>query len=87
MKNKTQIEDVQKDLAVLGLSIDNIESLTSEEVKGAYHKAAKKTHPDKADPTNLEEIARYTAAFQEVVNSYQRVLIFIVLLFSTNNEE
>ena len=64
MKNKTQIEDVQKDLAVLGLSIDESDSVTSEEAKCAYRKATKKMHPDKADPTNLKEVARYTAAFQ-----------------------
>ena len=87
MKNKTQIEDVQNALDVLGLSIDEMDSLTAEEVKCAYHKAAKKTHPDKADPTNLEEVARYTAAFQEVGNSYQRILIFIVQRFSANHDE
>ena len=75
---KAQMEDVKKDLAVLGLNFDKVESLTAEETRIAYHKAAKKTHPDKADRNNLEEIARYTAAFQEVGNCYQRILIFIV---------
>ena len=87
MKNKTQIEDVQKDLAVLGLSIDESDSVTSEEAKCAYRKATKKMHPDKADPTNLEEVARYTAAFQEVGNSYQRILMYIVLRISANHED
>ena len=60
---------------------------TFKETRIAYHKAAKKTHPDKADRSNLEEIARYTAAFQEVGNCYQRIRIFIVQRLSANHDE
>ena len=49
---KAQMEDVKKYLAVLGLNFDQVESLTAEETRIAYHKAAKKTHPDKADHNN-----------------------------------
>ena len=72
------MDNIKMDFVTLGMDAEKMESLTIKEARVAYHKAAKEMHPDKADPTNLEEVARYTAAFQNVGNCYQRILMFLV---------
>ena len=47
---------------------DNVESLTVENAKAAYRKAAFVNHPDKADPGNAEQVKEFTSAFQELNN-------------------
>ena len=57
---KTQQEltkDIKIDLVKLGLNADKLESLTTQEARKANHKAAKETHPDKADPANPDQFA------------------------------
>ena len=45
--NKGTTEELKKDLS--SLRIDDLESLTVQKVKTAYHKVALEVHPDKAD--------------------------------------
>ena len=72
------MEVTKKDLESFGIDAEKLDSLTIEEVKIAYRKLAKEVHPDKADPADKEQVAEYTAAFQEVGNSNQRILKFLI---------
>ena len=71
-------EELRKDFATLGVHDVEVESLTVEQAKAAYRKAALITHPDKADPAFPKQVADFTAAFQELGNCYERVLKHIV---------
>ena len=62
-------EGIEEDLAALQIDIEQLDSITVNDVKSHYRKVAKLTHPDKADPTNLEQVERFTAAFQELGNT------------------
>ena len=55
---------------VLGLQECNLEEVTMKDAINAYRRNAKKIHPDKAGDS-------FTAAFQELVNSYRRVLEYL----------
>ena len=72
------MEVLKKDLETFGISVNNLESLTVQEIRAAYHKLAKEIHPDRVDPGDKEKVAKCTAAFQEAGNSYQRLLKFII---------
>ena len=72
MMNMT--EELRKDLATLGVHDDEAESLTVEQAKAAYRKAALLTHPDKADPACPKQVADFAAAFQELGSCYEIVL-------------
>ena len=63
--NKGTSDELKKDLSTLRMEIDNLESMTVQQARAAYHKA---------DPENREQVANFTAAFQELGNCYQRVL-------------
>ena len=76
--NKGRSDELKKDLSTLRMDIDNLESLTVQQARAAYHKVALEIHPDKADPENREQVAKFTAAFQELGNCYQRVLKYII---------
>ena len=65
---------LKKDLSILGIVIDKLETVTAQDARVAYHKTAHEVHPDKADADNLEQVAEFTAAFQEAGNDYQRIL-------------
>ena len=88
MKNNQETSEViKKDLSFLRMDDENLEELTVEKVKNAYRKAAREIHPDKADPTNLKQVEEFTAAFQELGNSYQRLLKYIIENMINQNEE
>ena len=74
--NKGTSDELKKDLSTLRMDIDNLE--TEQQARTAYHKVALEVHPDKADPENREQVAKFTAAFQELGNCYQRVLKHII---------
>ena len=76
--NTEMNEELRKDFDTLGVHVDEIDSLTVDQAKAAYHKAALITHPDKADPACPKQVADFTAAFQELGNCYQRVLKHII---------
>ena len=76
--NPETIEEIRKDLTTMKMDVNNFEELTVETAKKAYRKRAAEVHPDKADPEDLKQVAEFTAAFQELGNSYQRILKYIV---------
>ena len=79
MKTKEgRSDELKKDLSTLRIDYDKLEILTVQEVRAAYHKVALDIHPDKADPKNKEQVAKFTADFQELGNCYQRVLKHII---------
>lgn len=85
---KTKIsEQLKKDLTMMRINSDILESLSVHQAKIQYHKVALLIHPDKADPNNPEQVQEFTAAFQELRNCYQRVLKFIVEKFQSKEEE
>ena len=88
MKTNQEIDDqVMKDLATLRIDLDKVESLTVENAKAAYRKEARVIHPDKADPTNAEQVKEFTSAFQELSNCYQRVLQYIIEKLQSQSNE
>ena len=58
------MEEIIIDLGFLGIPAERLEVLTVKEVREAYHKAAKLTHPDKADRENQEQVDQYKRRFQ-----------------------
>lgn len=44
---------------------------SSAEVKKAYHKAARRWHPDKADASNAAQVEEFTAQFKLVSEAYE----------------
>ena len=79
-----------KDFSTMRIEVDKLEELTVEKAKKAYHKVAAEVHPDKADPANLKQVAEFTeftAAFQDLGNSYQRVLKYIVENLKNQSED
>ena len=81
------MENLEKDLMVLGIEVGKLESLTVQDVKTAYRKLAKKIHPDKVDRNDDEKVAAGTAAFQEAWNSYQRILKYIIDKLQNQEDE
>ena len=81
------MEEIKKDLHTFGIDVSKLESLTVQEVRAAYHKLAKEIHPDRVDPADAERVAECTAAFQEVGNSYQRILKFIIDKLQKQNDD
>ena len=87
--------ELKRDCEILGIDSENIDAITIREVIKAYRKEALKVHPDKIDQESTdEERAKATAAFQELNNSYGRVLKLVLQkkkdkeeTFSENNEE
>ena len=73
-----QIDMLKKDLSTLGIGTLKLETVTAQDARVAYHKTAREVHPDKADANNLEQVAEYTAAFQEAGNAYQRILKHVI---------
>ena len=71
-------DEVKKDLANLKIDSDSLDNLTGDMVKAAYYKTALLTHPDKADPADAKQVEEFTAAFQELGNSYQRILQYLI---------
>ena len=87
MKTAYEASDLlKKDLTTLQIDIQDLESLTVKQTKTQYHKLAKETHPDKADPADLKQVEEFTAAFKELGNCYQRVLKHIVERVNSENE-
>ena len=62
---------LKKDMVTLGLDPINLDIISVKEARTAYHQISKEVHPDKA---GIESTAR----FQEVGNSYQRILKYII---------
>ena len=63
--------ELKKDFIALGLENEVIENITVRDAIVAFQKAALKKHPNKAG-------ADYTVAFQEISESYQRVLKYLI---------
>ena len=80
-------EEVKKDLATLRIDDDSLDDLTVRMVKLAYYKTASIVHPDKADPLNPKQVEEFTAAFQELLNSYQRVLQYMMENMNETDED
>ena len=90
MKTNQESSDIMKDFSTMRIEVDKLEELTVEKAKKAYHKVAAEVHPDKADPANLKQVAEFTeftAAFQDLGNSYQRVLKYIVENLKNQSED
>ena len=75
---REHMETLKEDLITLGIDAEKLESVTVQDARIAYHKTSREIHPDKADPENLDQVAKYTALFQEAGNSYQRILNFVI---------
>ena len=56
---------VEEALIILGIPLDKITSLTSQDARVAYHRTARKTHPDKADRNNQKQIDEFNEAFKK----------------------
>ena len=72
------MEVLKKDLDIFGLDASQLQSLSVQDVRAAYHKLAKEIHPDRVDPADVEKVAECTKAFQDAGNSYQRILKYII---------
>ena len=68
---KIMSRELKKYFIVLGLENEVIENITVRDAIVAFQKAALKKHPNKAG-------ADYTVAFQEISESYQRVLKYLI---------
>ena len=64
-------KDILFDFFALGFSQEGIESATIRDVIMSFRKLASKLHPDKAGENS-------TAAFQAMMNLYQRVLKYLI---------
>ena len=80
-------DDIRKDFSTMRMDANNLEDLTVEKAKKAYRKRAAVIHPDKADPADLKQVAEFTAAFQDLGNSYQRILKYIIEKLKNQSEE
>lgn len=69
------------------MDADSPEELSVDTAKKAYHRRAAEIHPDKADPADLNQVQKFTAAFQELGNYYQRILKYIVDKLKNHDEE
>ena len=77
---KKMSEQLRKDCENLGIDAELLITVTVKEVIRAYRKEAIKVHPDK---NGVES----TPAFQELNNSYQRLLSFLIEEKSQGEEE
>ena len=85
---KSELSDeVKKDLANLRIDTDSLDNLTVQMVKIAYYRAAMIVHPDKADRDNPKQVEEFTAAFQELLNGYHRVLQYMIENMEENDED
>ena len=80
------MDGIKIDLSVLGIELERLEVLTVKEAREAYYKAAKLTHPDKADRKNEDQVNEFKRRFQEIVNSYERTLRYLIKRLQENNE-
>ena len=78
LKHSEVMDAIKEDLATLGIGSDKLDCFTAEDARIGYLKTAREVHPDKADPNNPEQVAEFTAAFQEVGNAFQRLLQYII---------
>ena len=81
------MEDITKDLKFLGIQNIDIESLTINDAKTAYHKMAKKIHPDKTDQSDLDKVRESNEAFKEAGACYERILKYIVEKLKAKNDK
>ena len=81
------MEEIKMDLGFLGIPVEKLEVLTVKEVREAYHRAAKLTHPDKADRENQEQVDEYNRRFQKIGNAYERILRYIINKLQESSEE
>ena len=64
-------EEIKRDLKTLNIEEESLLTITISEVNGAWRKAARKLHPDKAGDESTSE-------FQDLSNAYQRVIKFLL---------
>ena len=68
-------QSIKEDCEVVGISFEDIDSLTVRDVISAYRKKALKVHPDKVQETDKENA---NEEFKILNNSYERLLKFFV---------
>jgi curved DNA-binding protein CbpA len=71
---------LKKDLLILELEEKELDEVTIKDVIKAYRKKALRVHPDKAGKES-------TAAFQELNNSYERVLKYLVENYDSSEND
>ena len=72
-------QEIIDHLKVLGIKEENYETLTMDDAVKAYRKLAMTVHPDKAGKES-------TAAFQNLNNSYEKVLEFLITNLRPNTK-
>ena len=80
-------DELSTDLAYLTIDTDSQDDLTVEMVKTSYYRVAMVVHPDKTDRENPKQVEEFTAAFQELLNSYHRVLQYMMENMEENDKE